>query len=405
MKSRQRFPEVAGLIACAWIASGCGSDASSMNSVMTPGGSVSTPSTMVATPSGVAGRSTTPAPTTSAAGTTGARAGSGALGGGVAGSGVAGSGTTPTAAGAAGAATAGTGTTGAAGSATAGTGSATAGAVATAGASGSAAGSGAAGGGSTGTMGMGMCCKDGDCLCHGDPPSAPTNMAGPFKTMSYDIPSAGCVYYPTDAQPPFAAVTISDGFGGAGGCGPTQTNQWGPLYASWGIVAMIIHTGSSDQPNVRGQKLTAGVAAFKMENMKSGSPLMGKLSGRYGTSGFSMGGGGTTFSAAKDPMLKSNVAIMAWGPTSEKISVPSLFIFGSSDTLASTMGMSAYKAMDMSAPKMTVTVNSGHAGQPSSGGGASGKAGLAWQKVYLEGDERWEPILKMVMATDSANVK
>jgi hypothetical protein len=254
-------------------------------------------------------------------------------------------------------------------------------------------------------MGAGTCCMGGDCLCHGDPPAAPTNKAGPFKTMSYDIASAGCVFYPTDAEPPFAAVTISDGFGGSGGCGPSQTGEWGPLYASWGIVAMIIHTGAGDQPQQRGTKLTAAIAAFKMENMKSGSPLMGKLSGRYGTSGFSMGGGGTTFSAAMDPMLKSNVAIMAWTPTTAKITVPSLFIFGSADTLAGTMGMASYTAVDTSTPKMSVTINSGHAGQPSSGGGDSGKAGLAFQKVYLEGDERWKPILLMVKATDSNNIK
>jgi hypothetical protein len=253
-------------------------------------------------------------------------------------------------------------------------------------------------------MGAGACCKDGNCLCHGDAPSAPTNMPGPFKTAMFDMPSAGCVHYPMDAEPPFAAVTISDGFGGSGGCGPSQTGQWGPLYASWGIVAMIIHTTGGDQPQVRGTKLSAAVAALKMENMKSGSPLMGKLSGRYGTSGFSMGGGGTTFSAMKDPMLKSNVSIMAWTPATSGITVPSLFIFGSSDTLAGTMGMSSYRSIADTTPKMAVTVSSGHQGQPSAGGGASGKAGLAFQKVYLEGDERWLPVLKMIMATDT-NIK
>jgi hypothetical protein len=341
----------------------------------------------------------------------------------------AGTGTRPTAgtggaAPMAGRAAAGSGTTGGSGTGAtaAGTGATSAGTGATAaagssGSSGSAAGSGqagsmpmagtmapAAGTGSPTSMGKGMCCASGDCLCHGDPPSAPTNMPGPFKTAMYDIPSAGCVHYPMDAEPPFAAVTISDGFGGSGGCGPSQTGQWGPLYASWGIVAMIIHTGAGDQPQQRGQKLSAGVEAFKMENMKMGSPLMGKLSGRYGTSGFSMGGGGTTFSAMKDPMLKSNVSIMAWTPATSGIMVPSLFIFGSSDTLAGTMGMSSYRSIADSVPKMAVTVNSGHAGQPSSGGGASGKAGLAFQKVYLEGDERWKPILLMIDATDT-NIK
>jgi hypothetical protein len=220
------------------------------------------------------------------------------------------------------------------------------------------------------------------------------------------VAGAGCIFYPTNADAPFAAVTVSDGFGGAGGCNSAQTGQWGPLYASWGIVAMIIDTGASDQPNVRGQKLTAGIAAFKSENMKMGSPLMGKLSGRYGTSGFSMGGGGTTYTAAADSTLLTNVAIMAWGPVTTGIKVPSLFICGSSDTLAGcgTMGTPAYDGIPDTVPKMRVTINSGHAGQPSSGGGKSGQYGLAFQKVFLENDQRWRPLLVGVMS-DATNIK
>src|SRR5262249_21697392 len=148
-----------------------------------------------------------------------------------------------------------------------------------------------------------------------------TNAKGPYMTQTYMVSGVGCVHYPTNAEPPFAAVTISDGFSGSGGCNSIQTGQWGPLYASWGILAMLINPGAGDQPNVRGQKLTAGIAAFKSENMKSGSPLMGKLAGRYGTSGFSMGGGGTTYSAAADATLRSNVAIMAWGPVRTGVKV------------------------------------------------------------------------------------
>jgi hypothetical protein len=222
--------------------------------------------------------------------------------------------------------------------------------------------------------------------------------------MSYALAGAGCVYYPTDAMPPFAAVSVSDGFLGSGGCALAQTGEWGPLYASWGIVAMIIDTGASDDPPTRGMKLTAAIAAFKTENTTMSSPLFSKLSGRYGTSGFSMGGGGTTYSAAADPTLKTNVSIMAWTPVTMGITVPSLFIFGSSDTLAGTMGVASYDSIPTTVPKMEVTVNSGHAGQPSSGGGASGNAGLAFQKVFLEGDERWRPLLLSIMA-DATTIK
>ena len=255
----------------------------------------------------------------------------------------------------------------------------------------------------TGTMPMGdgACCSDGDCLCHGEPPSAPTSSEGPFAFDSYDVSSAGCVFYPTDAEPPFAAVAISDGFLGSGGCSFSQTGDWGPLYASWGIVAMIIHTLGSDDPLTRSAKLSAGIEAFKAENQDSSSELFGKLAGRYGTSGFSMGGGGTTYSAENDPTLITNVSIMAWTPSTSGITVPSLYIFGSSDVVAGTMGYASYQSIEDSVPKMAVTVSSGHSGQPGAGGGASGEAGLAFQKVFLENDERWRPILLMVSADET----
>lgn len=254
----------------------------------------------------------------------------------------------------------------------------------------------------TAAMGDGSCCADGNCLCREEPPSALTDEDGPYEVDSY-AHSAGCIYYPTDAEPPFAAVAISDGFGGSGGCGRTQTDGWGPLYASHGIVAMIINTGSGDQPNVRGQKLGAGIDAFKEENEDSASPLHGKLAGRYGTSGFSMGGGGTSYASRDDSSLLSSVAIMPWGPVNSGVEVPTLVICGSSDTIAScsSHGNSLYNGIDDSVSKMRVVVQSGHAGQPTAGGGNSGKYGLAFQKLFLEGDERWRPLLASAESEES----
>jgi hypothetical protein len=42
---------------------------------------------------------------------------------------------------------------------------------------------------------------------------------------------------------------------------------------------------------------------------------------------------------------------------------------------------------------MRVTVSSGHSGQPSAGGNMSGAWGLAFHKTFLDGDERWRPLL------------
>lgn len=250
------------------------------------------------------------------------------------------------------------------------------------------------------------CCPTGDCLCHGPDPTALTAAAGPFGTASYALAGYGCVYHPTDAEPPFAAVAIADGFQGVGGCGNAQTSNWGPLYASHGIVAMIVETGASDQPQVRGQKLLHGIDGFKAENANSGSPLFRKLAGRYGASGFSMGGGGSTYAVRDDPTLRTNVAIMPWTPLTSGIGVPTLIICGSSDMLApcSSHGTPAYDGIPDSVPKMRVLISSGHVGQPTAGASDSGKYGLAFQKVFLAGDERWRPFL-LAAPVEATNIE
>jgi hypothetical protein len=255
---------------------------------------------------------------------------------------------------------------------------------------------GAAGtGGAAGSAGTGTCCPTGNCICRGTPPPGLTADPGPYDSDSYSISGVGCVYYPTDAEPPFSAVAIADGLSGAGGCGSIQTGRWGPLYASHGIVAMIVVTGGGDQPAARGDALLEGIAAFKSENTKSGSPLFGKLAGRYSTSGFSMGGGGTTRATVEDSTLLSSVAIMAWSPVGAGVTVPTIFICGSSDGLAGcgSHGTRAYTSIPDSTPKIRVTVSSGHNGQPSAGSSMSGAWGLAFQKLYLDGDERWRSVL------------
>lgn len=256
------------------------------------------------------------------------------------------------------------------------------------------------GGGGTG------CCTNNDCICRGPAPTALVSAMGSFKTMSYDLAGAGLVFYPTDAQPPFAAVALADGLGGSGGA-RGQTAAWGPFYASHGIVAIITTTGSGDQPPVRGMKLNGAITALKAENTKNGSPLFGKLAGRYGTSGYSMGGGGTTHAATRDPTLKSSIGLAAWQPVGAGVTVPTLFVCGDTDgTAPCTMASRAYGQMPPATPKMWVEVSGGHGafGRPSAGGGRAGSYALAFQKVFLEGDERWRPILVSAMS-DASTIK
>jgi hypothetical protein len=52
-----------------------------------------------------------------------------------------------------------------------------------------------------------------------------------------------------------------------------------------------------------------------------------------------------------------------------------------------------------------VTINSGHAGNPTAGAGNQGAYALAFQKVYLDGDERWRALLKTIKFDDSKNIE
>jgi hypothetical protein len=50
---------------------------------------------------------------------------------------------------------------------------------------------------------------------------------------------------------------------------------------------------------------------------------------------------------------------------------------------------------------MRVTVASDNNGQPSAAMGASGGYALAFQKLFLEGDERWRPLLVMAKSDET----
>jgi dienelactone hydrolase len=271
-------------------------------------------------------------------------------------------------------------------------------------------GGGAAGMGGSGGTGVvmtdGMCCASGDCLCHGPDPTELTSSAGPFKVDSYDL-STGTVYYPTDADPPFAAIAICPGFLNVG----PEMAPWGPFYASHGIVLIAASTGAADTPDIRATLLLGAIDELKAENMKSGSPLSGKLSGRYGTSGYSMGGGGTTIAAATDSTLKTSIGLAPWGGTGGQ-TVPTLVFCGDADTVAPcNMAQGVFDTIADSTPKMIMTVfGATHFNwfdPADAGGGLSGQYALAFEKLFLEGDERWKPLLlqKPTTGTPDTNIQ
>ena len=264
----------------------------------------------------------------------------------------------------------------------------------------------------SGVPGDGSCCTDGDCVCRGDTPtSASASAAGPFSTAKYtdgyrDGPNflGGTIYYPTDAAPPLSGVVLCPGWVSF----QDSIAAWGPFLASHGIVTMIIDTNTFlDWVDVREKALLDALSSLKAENTRSGSPLQGKLSDtRFGVGGWSMGGGGTWMATKSTPSLKTGMSmaghhVTAGGPAlAQGITVPSILFAGSNDTDilgGGKQSQQAYDAIPATTPKILYEFSGvdhfGFGTPLRTGGGALGRYGLAFQKVFLEGDERYRFLL------------
>jgi hypothetical protein len=236
-----------------------------------------------------------------------------------------------------------------------------------------------------------------------------TSRNGPYGYSTFGILGRGTVYYPRTAPAPWGGVAVCGGFVNTG----PEMNNWGEFYASHGIVTIITNTGALDLPDLRGTKLVQAIQALRAENTRAGSPLFGKMADRYGTSGYSMGGGGTTLASRSMPTLKTSVGLAPWAPTGIGVTVPTLLMCGSADIVAPCSGaQGAYNQIPATTPKMGLIISGGShltswfgPTDLGSNGGATGEAALAFQKVYLEGDERWKPFLLRARGTMATNIR
>jgi dienelactone hydrolase len=325
---------------------------------------------------GLASGATTGGATTGGA-TTGGGGFAGTTGGGTTGGGMTGGGGT-TGGGTTGGATTGGGTTGGAT-----TGGATTGGGTTAG----------------GTPGGGF--------IRGPAPSADAlTKDGPYKVMSTtsgfrDGPNfaEATLWWPTDAEPPFASVAVVPGWVST----ENDIKTWGPYLASYGIVVLTIGTNSpaSDLPDARAAALLDALMTIRAENTRAGGPLNGKLdTTRQATMGWSMGGGGTLLAGAQTPSLKAVISMCGWNPgyNYSKVTVPALLFASKGDPLAGGQSQGFYDTIPMTTPKMLWEIDGGDHyffNTPKNHNGVVGRYGLSWLKVFLEGDERYKQFLVM----------
>jgi hypothetical protein len=207
------------------------------------------------------------------------------------------------------------------------------------------------------------------------------------------------IYYPTNATPPFASIAIVPGYTAL----PSSVEEWGPFYASHGIVTIIIGTNSLfDFPETRAIALLDALETIKQENARASSPLEGVLNlDQLAVSGWSMGGGGAQRAAVLDNTIAGVVALCPWLPipNPQLNHESSVLIFsGENDAIAphSQHADVHYNTTPNTTDKLLFEIENGDhyvANSPNGGGGSVGQVALSWLKLYVEGNDCYCPLL------------
>ena len=198
----------------------------------------------------------------------------------------------------------------------------------------------------------------------GPPPTiASLSVDGAYAVMTYtdipDVPEFGdaTVYYPVDTAMPIGGVAISPGW--------TELQRhiewWGPRLASHGYAVLILDTNDAraDQPEQRAEALIAA----------------------------------NNYPAE----IQAAIPFTPWQPAGDfsQVVAPTLVMAGSADRVASVSDHAwpHYQSIPESTIKVFLEIDGGsHFIADTSRGedlGTIGRYGIAWLKLYLDGDERY----------------
>jgi hypothetical protein len=212
------------------------------------------------------------------------------------------------------------------------------------------------------------------------------------------------VYYPTNASPPYASIAIVPGFVSQ----PSSVEEWGPFYASHGIVTIIIGTNSLfDLPEARAEALLDALETLRQENLRDTSPLEGELdTDKFAVSGWSMGGGGAQRAAVLDNTIKGVVALCPWLLDPQLNHDSSVLILSGQDDPTAPPEDHAnvhYNETPEATNKLLFEIENGNhsvANTPNGGDGVTGRLALSWLKLYVEDNDCYCPILNDNLLVD-----
>jgi pimeloyl-ACP methyl ester carboxylesterase len=197
------------------------------------------------------------------------------------------------------------------------------------------------------------------------------------------------IYYPVNATPPFASVALVTGFLSS----PEDIEEWGPFYASHGIIAINIGTNSGlDLPPIRAAALLDALETLRQENTRNQSPLEGSIDiDKFAVSGWSMGGGGAQIAATLDPSIKAVVALCPWLGSGTQLDHESpVLIFSGQDDVVAPPNLHAnvhYENTPLTTQKVLFEIENGShsvANTPNGADGVIGKIALSWIQLYVD---------------------
>ena len=214
--------------------------------------------------------------------------------------------------------------------------------------------------------------------------------------------SGATLFYPENALPPFASIVIVPGYSTL----ESSIQNWGPFFASHGIVTMTIGTNSIfEQPEDRKDALLDALETMRHENTRINSPMYNSIdTNRFALGGWSMGGGGAQLAAVEDPSIKAVIAMCPWlntltlSSTDLNHSSPVLIFSGQIDVISppSVHANVHYNFTPQSTDKLIYEIEfASHlvANGPEGGDNEVGRIALSWLKKYLIEDDCYCPLL------------
>ena len=229
---------------------------------------------------------------------------------------------------------------------------------------------------------------------------------GVYEVMTYtDFPDAqefgdATIYYPVATPAAIGGVAVAPGFTEQ----QRHINWWGPRLASHGYAVLVLDTNERrEQPDLRADALIAAVRILRAENGRNGSPLSGRIDvGKMAIMGHSMGGGGTLIAAHEhSDEIQAAIPFTPWQPDGvfDGITVPTLVMAGSADRIARVEDHACphFLSIPDSTTKVYMEIEGGtHYIADSERGpdlATVGRYGIAWLKLYLDGDERYRDFI------------